>query len=115
EIGDQVVEEAVPVDFRLEMKEDRTQTDRGAVHEDEFARRPDPAEAPDLAMYLLGDVAAVDAGVLLLDLAAAVIEQRRVDEARPVVQDLDHLLRQVAEAPDLIGVDGERLIVVQKG
>src|SRR5712671_3577171 len=106
EIVDQLVEQAVPVDLGLEMEEHRAEADRGAVHEDKGARRRDAAQAADVAVHLLGDVAAIDPAILLLDLAAAVVEQRCVDETRPLVQDLDHRLRQVLEAPGLIGVDG---------
>ena len=41
------------------------------------------AEAAQLAMHLLGDVAAVDAGLGLLDAARAVLQQRRIDESAP--------------------------------
>ena len=39
EIVDQLVEQAVPVDLRLQMHEDRAQPHGGPVHEHEFARR----------------------------------------------------------------------------
>src|SRR3546814_202187 len=42
--GDQVVEQPVPVDLGLQVQEDTTEADGGAVHEDEFARRGDAAE-----------------------------------------------------------------------
>src|SRR5580704_17203575 len=88
EIGDQLVEESIPVDLGFVMKKYRAKADGGAVHEDEFARRPHAAEATHLAVHLLRHVAAIDPAILLLDLAAAIIEQRRVDEARPLIQAL---------------------------
>src|SRR6185312_5985666 len=111
EILDQLVEEPVPVDLGGEVEEDRAEADRRAVHEDELARRADAAELPQVAMHGLGDIAAIDAGFLFLDPPLAVVEQRRVDEARPAAQDGDHLARETLEAPGLVGMDGERLVL----
>src|ERR1700745_1082944 len=49
EIVDQLVEEAVPVDFGLQMHEDRAEAYRGTIHEDEFARRLDATQVADVA------------------------------------------------------------------
>src|SRR5690349_9460678 len=75
EAGDQLVEEAMPVDLGLEVEEHRAEADRRAVHEDELARRRDAAEAPQLGMHLLDDLAAVLPLPGLLDLAPTVVEQ----------------------------------------
>src|SRR5271168_1712427 len=51
EIIDQLVEQSVPVDFDLQAQKDRAEPDCGAVHEHEFARRPDPAEPADVTVH----------------------------------------------------------------
>src|SRR5690606_27601986 len=81
EIRDQVVKQPVPVDFGREMQKDAAQTDGGAVHEDEFARRRHTAQLPQLAVYLLRDFATVQPAFLhFLDAARTVLQQRRIDE-----------------------------------
>src|SRR5258705_9953838 len=55
EIVDQLVEQAVPVDARLQVQEHRAEADRGAVHEDKGARRGDAAQAADVAMDVVDD------------------------------------------------------------
>src|SRR5579862_5398575 len=73
EIVDQLMEQAVPVDLRLEVEEDRAEPDRGAVHEDKGARRRDAAQSPDVAVYVVDEAAAVAAGRrLFLDHSGAV-------------------------------------------
>src|SRR6185437_8228672 len=73
EIVDQLVEQAVPIDARLQMQEYRSQADRGVVHKDKGARRRDAAKAADVAMHAVGEVAAIHAASLLLDHPGAVV------------------------------------------
>src|SRR5690242_9546845 len=112
EIVDQLVEQAMPVDARLQMQEHRAQADRGAVHKDKSARRRDAAEAADIPMDAVGEIAAVNSAALLLDHAGAVVEQRAVDVSRPPVQHGDHVARQIAKTPAAISVHRQRLVVV---
>src|SRR6266550_8226164 len=74
EIVDQLVEQAGPVDARLQVQEHRAEPDRGAIHEDEGARRGDAAELADVAMDVVDDLAAINAAALFLDHAGAVVE-----------------------------------------
>src|SRR6202022_3516062 len=64
EIVDQIVKHAVPVEFGLEVHEHRAEPDRGAIHKDEFARRPDPAEPADVAMHALCNGGAIGSAAL---------------------------------------------------
>ena len=100
---------------RLQVQEHRAEPDRGPVHEDEFARRPNAAEPADVAMDGLGYLATVGAALLVLDRPLAVVEQWAVDKERPAVQHLDHLAREIAEAPALVGVDREVAVAALQG
>ncbi len=69
------------------MQEHAAEPDRGAVHEDEFARHPDRALFLQRAVHREGLAAAVLGGLHPVgDGALAVVEQRAVDEARPDVE-----------------------------
>src|SRR5215469_8136627 len=107
EIIDQFVKYTVPVDLGLQVQKHRTQADRGAVHEDEFARRPYPAEAADVAVHALGDGGAIDAARLLLNQALAIFQQRAVDKQRPPIEHIDYFPRQIAKPPTFVGMDGK--------
>src|SRR5260370_38543220 len=89
------------------VQEYRAEPDRSAVHKDELARRPDPAELADVAVHALGDGGAIGSAALFLDQPLAVLEQRPIDEQGPAGQHVDHLARQIAETPALIGVGRE--------
>src|SRR5438067_12465035 len=110
-IIDQLVEQAVPIDARLQVQEHRSQADRGPVHKDKGARRRDATKAADVAMHAVGEVAAVHAASLLLDHPGAVVEQRTVDVSGPAGQHRDHVARQIAKTPAPIGIDGQRLVI----
>src|SRR5262249_61592485 len=98
-IVDQFVNQAVPVDPRLEMKKPRTEPDCGAVHKDKGARRSDAAKPADVAVHLVDQTRAVfgrsAATALFLDQPRPVVQQRSVDKGGPAVQYRDHLVRQV--------------------
>src|SRR5436309_3051761 len=111
EIVDQLMEQAVPINARLQMQEHRSEADRGAVHKDKGARRRDAAKAADVAMHAVGEIAAIDAASLLLDHPGTVVEQRPVNVGGPAVQYGDHVARQIAEPPAPIGIDRQRLVV----
>src|SRR5437764_1062031 len=89
EIADQLMEQTVPIDLGLEPEEHRAQADGGPVHQHELPGRGDAAEPAQLAMHLLGRLAAIDAVLLLLDPARPILQQGRVDELGPKVEDLD--------------------------
>src|SRR5882724_6373420 len=78
EIADQLVEQTVPIDLGLEPEEHRAQADGGPVHQHELPGRGDAAEPAKLAMHLFRRLAAIDAVLLLLDPARAVLQQGRV-------------------------------------
>ena len=86
ELGDHLVEQAVPVDLGLEAQEHGAKADRGAVHDHELARDVDAARAVQLGDHPLGDLAAVDVAGQLAERLALVLEQRLEHEARPDVQ-----------------------------
>ena len=111
ETVDQVVEEPVPIDLGVEVHEDRSQPDCGAIHEHEFARHLDAAKPLQLGVHLLRHLATIGAGGLL-DGPPPVFQQRRIDEPRPQIEDVDHLARQVRESPGLVGMHGKIGIVV---
>src|SRR5271166_3999947 len=46
--------------------------------------------------------------------AHAIVEERRVDKARPDVKRVDQVTRKPAEAPGFIGAHDERFVVVQE-
>ena len=83
EIVDQLVEEAVPVDLRLQMHEHRAQPDRGSIHKDKGARRRDPAQAPDVLMHAVDEAGALRLAAPFLDRPGAVVESEGGD-LRPV-------------------------------
>src|ERR1700747_1019038 len=89
------------------MHEHRPEPDRGAGHEDELARRSHSAEPADVAVHALGHAGAIGSASLFLDRTSAIIEQRAIDKQCPAVQHLDHLARQIAEPPALVGMDRE--------
>src|SRR5215471_6132482 len=107
EIVDQFVKHTVPVDLGLQVQKHRAQADRGAVHEDELARRPHPAEAADVAMHALGDGGAIDAARLLLNQALAIFQQWAVNKQRPPIEHIDYLARQIAKTPAFVRMDGK--------
>ena len=94
------------------MQEHRAEADGGAVHQHEFARRGDATDTAQLGMHLLRHLAAIHAVVDFLDRAHAVLHQRRIDEARPEIQHLDLVLRQIVEAPVRIGMHGQFVIAI---
>jgi hypothetical protein len=112
EARDQLAEQPVPVDLRLEVQEHRRQADRGAVHDHELARDVDAARPVQLGDDALGGVAAVDLAGEGAEGAAPVLEQRLEQEARPDVERIDHRSGQVPEAPGPIGVHGQLLVTV---
>jgi len=109
------VEHAVPVDLGTQPGEHAAEADGGAVHEHELAGRRDPADAAEFAMHLAGDAGTVDGVAVLLDRLNPVLHQRCIEEPRPVVEDVDQFPAEVLEAPGLVGMDLEFLVVVTKG
>jgi len=57
EIVDQIMEQAVPVHLGAKMHEHRAEPDRRPIHQHEFARRADAADALQFAMNLAGKLA----------------------------------------------------------
>src|SRR5579885_3483296 len=57
------------------------------------------------------DLVAVATGLWFLDAALAVIHQRCIEEARPAVQHIDHLAREILESPALVSSDRQRLVL----
>ena len=104
----------MPVDLRLEMHEHRAQPNRRPVHQHELAWGLDAVDAAQLAMHFGDHLIAEFAGVGLLNRAHPVLHQRLIEEARPVIEDLDHFLVDVAEPPALIGVYRQFLVIVAK-
>src|SRR5579883_1737604 len=93
-------------------QEHAAEADRGAVHEDEFARHGQRAlrlqslvHGERLAPAVMARLDAVGAG------ANAIVDQRSIDEARPDVERVDRLALQFDEAPGLVGVDDPRLVL----
>src|SRR5439155_20832285 len=93
EIVDQFVEQPVPIDLGFEMEEHRAEADRGAVHEDKGARRRDAAEAPDVAMHVVDQVAPIRIKIgrtgfrPLLDHPRPVVEPRAIAKGGPAIED----------------------------
>src|SRR5579872_5635671 len=108
------MKEAMPIHLGAKMQKDRAEPDRGAIHEDEFPGWCHTPQAPQITMDGLRHLAAIDAALGLLDAPLTVIHERRVDKARPAVQDLDHLAAYFAEAPGLVGVNRQRLVFVHE-
>src|SRR5262245_22829949 len=77
---DQAHEQAVPVHFRLQVQEHRTQAYGRPVHEDELARRGDAAGLAQALVDAGGNLAAVVAAVGLLDQPRPVLHQGAVEE-----------------------------------
>src|SRR5262249_40385949 len=92
ELMNEIMEQAVPVDLRLEMHEDRAKANRRAVHEDEFARRRHWAEAAQFRVHALRHLAAIDAAFMFMDAARLVFEQRTIDEMCPAIEDINDLV-----------------------
>ena len=97
------------------MQEHAAEPDRRPVHEHELLRHRDRplllqrlVHREGLAPAILGRLDLVGDG------AYAVIKQRPVDEPRPDVEDVDQVLGQPAEAPDLVGVDDPRRVIVEQ-
>src|SRR5262249_23805168 len=115
EIVDQLMKQPIPVDLGLQMKKAGAEPDRGAVHEHEFAGRPDAAKPANVAMDTLCDRCSVGGASLLLDQSLAIFQQWAIDELCPAVQHIDDLTRQIAETPTLISMNGEIAIAVLQG
>mmetsp|Transcript_32142 Transcript_32142/g.44869 ORF Transcript_32142/g.44869 Transcript_32142/m.44869 type:complete len:313 (-) Transcript_32142:195-1133(-) len=63
-------------------------------------------------MHLLGDLAAVEPGIGLLDGADLVLHERTVDEPCPHVQHVDGLPVEILEAPAPVGLHRQLLVIV---
>ena len=102
------------VQLRAEPEERAAEANRGAVHEDEFARHLQraalglqrPHHRRDLAPPVFAGADAVGDG------ADAVVDQRPVDEARPNVERVDGGARQIDETPAFVGVDDTALVAL---
>src|SRR6516165_9213404 len=97
------------------MQEYGAKPDRGAVHEHEFARHRHRSlllerlvNAKSFAPAIFGWRDAVG------DRAHSVVEQRRIDEARPDIERLDQIARQPAEPPSLVGVHDQVVLAAQQ-
>src|SRR5690606_7952075 len=90
--------------LRAEMEEDGAETDGRSVHEDELARW---RRGPQLAKALVNTeslLAAILPGADAIgDRTHAVVEARRVDEARPDPEHIDQVGGEIAKAPVFIG------------
>ena len=83
------------------MKEGAAKADRGAVHEDEFARNGHRPLFAQPAPHFRRLAPAIGAGGDPVgDGANAVVEQRPENEPRPEGENFDQLPGQIAEAPD---------------
>src|SRR5689334_22230476 len=101
-----LVEEAVEIELGPEMDENPAETNGGAIHEDEFARHPDRSLLLQGAVHLEGLAAAIMGGRDAVgDGANPVLEQRPIDEAGPNVENVDQLVVEPLETPDLVGTD----------
>ena len=103
ELMDEIMEQAIPVDLRLQVHEDRSEADGGPVHEDEFARWRHRAETAQFGMDAFRHVAAIDAAIMLVNAARLVFQQRAIDEMRPAIEHIDHLVIEALESPAFIG------------
>ncbi len=112
EAVDEAVEHGVPVDLRLQMHEDGSETDGGAVHEDELARRAHPAQFAQFRMHFVRHGRAVEAAFAFLDFLHLVLQQRRIDEFRPDIEDIHQFVRDIRETPCLVGVRGAVSVAV---
>src|SRR6185437_3544415 len=100
EVLDRLVKKAVEIQLGVEMQEHGAEADRGAVHEHEFARHRDGAEALESLM----DAERLLASVIrrldpVSNRAHAVVEQRAVNEASPDIERLDQFAIEPPEAP----------------
>src|SRR5271169_5711770 len=104
-ILDRLVEQLVVIKLGAQMQKDGAKPDRGAIHEHEFARHRNRTFLLERLMDAERLTAAVFRGLdAISDSAHPVVEERRIDEARPDIQRVDQIARQPAEAPGLIGV-----------
>src|SRR5215469_3873259 len=115
EVLDCFVEQSIKIQLRAQMQEYRPETDRGAIHEDEFARhryRPFCFErlvhAKCFAAAVFGRRNAVS------DRTHPVVEQWCVDKARPDIERLNEVARQIAKTPGLVGMDDQVVLAAQK-
>ena len=110
---DQIVKQPVPVDLGLEVREDRTEPDGGAVHQHKFGRRGHPTQPVKVAAALVNDPE-----VLILDEPLTGLDpvQRRHmialfhrlgDDGRCVLVS-SHVLDEVAKI-------GSRVLVIAQG
>ena len=103
------LEQAVEIELRLEMQEHRAEPDGGAVHQHELARDGDRALRLQPLLHLPHLAPAV--GVrrdAVGDGAHAVVEKRRVDEARPKAQRVDQLVVRSRKPQIAIGLGDSR-------
>src|SRR6185369_15370809 len=115
EVVNEIVEQLVPVDLRLEVHEDGTKPNRRPVHEDKFAGWRHRSEAAQFSMNALRHLTAIDAAFMFMDAPGLILEQWAIDEMGPAVEDVDHLVIKPLEAPALIGGDGEVAVIIQEG
>src|SRR5262245_9277692 len=66
-------------------------------------------------MHLEGLLPAVHARAYAVGNGAnAIFQHRTVDEIRPDIEDVDHLVREAAEAPGLVSMDDQRPVLAQQ-
>ena len=103
------------VELGLEVQEHAAEPDRRPVHEHELLRDRDRPLLLQRLVHREGFSPSIFGGLHLVgDGAHAIVEQRPVDKARPDVEDVDQVLGQPAKAPDLVGVDDPRLVIVEQ-
>jgi hypothetical protein len=81
ELCDQLAEQAVPVDLGLKPQEDRAQSDRRTIHDDERSRHLDPSGPVELGDHALGGIAPPDLGRSQARPTALVLMQRNASLA----------------------------------
>ena len=115
EHADRLIEHAIEVQAGAEVQKRAAKADRRAVHEDEFARHPHRPFLLQGLMHLKRLLASILARRDAVgDRAHAIVEQRRIDEARPDVQNLGEIARQAVKTPGLIGVEAAVEIIMQQ-
>src|SRR5262249_56035315 len=112
---DPFVKKSIKIGLAGGGKKSPAETDRGSVHEHEFAGHPhgpfflEGAMNPKrLAPAVFGRLHAVRDGAL------AVVEQRPVDKPRPNVKDVDQLARKTSEPPCLVGMHHQSRVALEE-
>ena len=109
------LEQPMVIQLRTQVQEHRAEPHRCPVHEDEFLWHRHGSALLQGLVHLEGLPPPVFSGLDPIGHGPrAVLQDWAIDEPRPYVEDLDQLLGEVLEPPDLVGVDDPGMVVVEE-